>query len=137
MRGQGEMGWPYSAGAECPWPCTNPRPLLHATSHNRKSCNPPQQQALIYPLELVRTRLAVCPSGTYGGIFDCAGKVLRQEGVRAFYRGIVPSMIGILPYAGVDIAAFELLKERLLDEVGGGGRGGVGFVHRGRREGGG
>ncbi|RMZ52040.1 hypothetical protein APUTEX25_001234 [Auxenochlorella protothecoides] len=73
-------------------------------------------QALIYPLELVRTRLAVCPSGTYGGIFDCAGKVLRQEGVRAFYRGIVPSMIGILPYAGVDIAAFELLKERLLDE---------------------
>ena len=40
-----------------------------------------------------------------------------QEGWRAFYRGIVPSMLGILPYAGVDITIFELLKERLLDKV--------------------
>lgn len=75
-------------------------------------------QLLIYPLELVRTRLAVCPAGTYAGIIDCAGKVLRQEGVRAFYRGIVPSMIGILPYAGVDITTFELLKEKLIERVG-------------------
>ena len=71
------------------------------------------------PLLQVRTRLAVCPSGTYRGIADCARKVLAQEGWRAFYRGMVPSMLGILPYAGVDITIFELLKERLLDEVGG------------------
>ena len=70
------------------------------------------------PLLQVRTRLAVCPSGTYRGIADCARKVLAQEGWRAFYRGMVPSMLGILPYAGVDITIFELLKERLLDEVG-------------------
>lgn len=43
---------------------------------------------------------------------------MAQEGWRAFYRGMVPSMLGILPYAGVDITIFELLKERLLDEVG-------------------
>lgn len=42
---------------------------------------------------------------------------LQQEGWRAFYRGMVPSMLGILPYAGVDITIFELLKERLLDQV--------------------
>jgi len=73
-------------------------------------------QAIIYPLELVKTRLAVCPSGTYRGIADCICKVWVQEGWRAFYRGMVPSMMGILPYAGVDITAFELLKEKLLDE---------------------
>lgn len=73
-------------------------------------------QATIYPFELVRTRLAVCPSGTYRGIADCVRKVLQQEGWTAFYRGIVPSMIGILPYAGVDITIFELLKEQLLDK---------------------
>ena len=44
-------------------------------------------------------------------------QVLAQEGWRAFYRGMVPSMLGILPYAGVDITIFELLKERLLDQV--------------------
>lgn len=72
-------------------------------------------QAIIYPLELVRTRLAVCPTGTYCGIADTARKVLAQEGWRAFYRGMLPSMLGILPYAGVDITAFEMLKEHLLD----------------------
>lgn len=76
-------------------------------------------QSFIYPLELVRTRLAVCPSGTYAGIADCARKVASQEGLKAFYRGIVPSMLGILPYAGVDITCFELLKEHLLDEYDG------------------
>lgn len=76
-------------------------------------------QAIIYPLELVKTRLAVCPTGTYRGIADCMHKVWVQEGGRAFYRGLVPSMMGILPYAGVDITAFELLKEHLLDEYDG------------------
>jgi hypothetical protein len=54
---------------------------------------------------------------TYAGIADCARQVLVQEGWRAFFRGIVPSMLGILPYAGVDITIFELLKEQLLDKV--------------------
>ena len=76
-------------------------------------------QVIIYPLELVKTRLAVCPAGTYRGIVDCARKVLKQEGIRSFYRGLLPSMMGILPYAGVDITVFEMLKERLLDEYDG------------------
>lgn len=76
-------------------------------------------QAIIYPLELVKTRLAVCKPGMYSGIIDCARKVLAQEGARSFYRGLMPSMMGILPYAGVDITVFELMKERLLDEYDG------------------
>lgn len=76
-------------------------------------------QAIIYPLELVKTRLAVCKPGMYSGIVDCARKVLAQEGARSFYRGLVPSMMGILPYAGVDITVFEMLKESLLDEYDG------------------
>jgi solute carrier family 25 phosphate transporter 23/24/25/41 len=76
-------------------------------------------QAIIYPLEMVKTRLAVCAPGTYHGIIDCARKVWVQEGWRSFYRGLLPSMIGILPYAGVDITAFELLKEHILDEYDG------------------
>ena len=39
---------------------------------------------------------------------------------------MVPSMLGILPYAGVDITIFELLKERLLDRVSGAAGAGVG-----------
>jgi solute carrier family 25 phosphate transporter 23/24/25/41 len=38
-----------------------------------------------------------------------------EEGLASFYRGLTPSMIGILPYAGVDICVFEMLKEHLLE----------------------
>ncbi|CAL5218925.1 g671 [Coccomyxa viridis] len=76
-------------------------------------------QFAIYPLELVRTRLAVCPMGTYRGIWDCWGQIVRKEGWSCFYRGLTPSLIGILPYAGVDIMTFELLKEYLLERYDG------------------
>lgn len=50
-------------------------------------------QAIIYPLELIRTRLAVSPVGHYRGIAHCVQLVLAQEGWRAFYRGMLPSMV--------------------------------------------
>jgi Mitochondrial carrier protein len=55
------------------------------------ACCPPQ--AIIYPLELIKTRLAVSPAGSYTGIAHCAGQVLRHEGWRSFYRGMLPSMV--------------------------------------------
>ncbi|KAL3155458.1 hypothetical protein ABBQ38_011014 [Trebouxia sp. C0009 RCD-2024] len=71
-------------------------------------------QAIIYPMELVRTRLAVSSQGQYKGMADCIRNVLKYEGFRAFYRGLTPSLLGIIPFAGVDIAAFEIFKEKLL-----------------------
>ena len=50
-------------------------------------------QFAIYPLELVRTRLAVCPMGTYRGIWDCWGQIVRKEGWSCFYRGLTPSLV--------------------------------------------
>lgn len=70
-------------------------------------------QALVYPLEVVQTRLAASPAGTYAGALQCARAVWAREGPAAFGRGLVPTLVGLVPYAGVDIAAFELLKEAL------------------------
>lgn len=39
---------------------------------------------------------------------DCARQMLRKEGVRAFYKGYVPNTIGIIPYAGIDLAVYEV-----------------------------
>ena len=36
----------------------------------------------------------------YEGIFHCMSRIKREEGMRAFYRGLSPSMIGIVPFAG-------------------------------------
>ena len=71
-------------------------------------------QGSIYPLETIRTRLAVSPPGTYRGIGHCAGLIVRLEGFKGLYRGVGASMAGIVPYAGTDIAVFEVLKKELL-----------------------
>ena len=46
----------------------------------------------------------------YTGIGDCFAKTLRAEGVRGFYGGLGPTLLGIVPYAGVSFASFDLLK---------------------------
>lgn len=47
-------------------------------------------------------------TGQYAGMFDCAKKILRKEGVIAFYKGYIPNLIGIIPYAGIDLAVYEV-----------------------------
>lgn len=37
---------------------------------------------------------------------------LREEGVRGLYRGIGPTMCGILPYAGLKFYVYQTLKQR-------------------------
>jgi len=39
---------------------------------------------------------------------DCAKQILHKEGVRAFYKGYVPNTLGIIPYAGIDLAVYEV-----------------------------
>jgi solute carrier family 25 (mitochondrial phosphate transporter), member 23/24/25/41 len=65
----------------------------------------------IYPLEMVRVRLTVDSSNRYNGIGDAFKKIVRHEGPRALYKGLVPSMAGIVPYVGLDFAVYETLRE--------------------------
>lgn len=67
-------------------------------------------QTAIYPMEVLKTRLTLRKTGQYSGIFDCAKKILKKEGVKAFYKGYVPNILGIIPYAGIDLAVYESLK---------------------------
>jgi len=71
-------------------------------------------QTVIYPLEVLKTRLALRRTGEYNGVFDCAKQLYRREGFRVFYRGYIPNLLGILPYAGIDLAVYETLKRRYL-----------------------
>ena len=40
--------------------------------------------------------------------------VCRYEGVSAFYRGFVVNLFGIIPYAGINLALYETLKDAYL-----------------------
>lgn len=39
---------------------------------------------------------------------DCAKYIFQKEGVAAFYKGYIPNMLGIIPYAGIDLAVYEV-----------------------------
>ncbi|KAM7255849.1 hypothetical protein ACFE04_011590 [Oxalis oulophora] len=81
-----------------------------------------------YPLDLARTKLAyqvgdtrasfrnVYAKPAYGGIKDVLGSVYKEAGVRGLYRGVGPTLIGILPYAGLKFYIYEELKMRVPEE---------------------
>ncbi|KAJ6339437.1 hypothetical protein OIU77_007410 [Salix suchowensis] len=70
-------------------------------------------QTAIYPMDLVKTRLqtGVCQGGKAPNLGGLMKDIWVLEGPRAFYRGLVPSLLGIIPYAGIDLAAYETLKD--------------------------
>ena len=73
-------------------------------------------QAAIYPLEIVKTRMALSSSvehpraapTTMSGTFR---SVLAESGARGLFRGLAPSLVGIVPYAGIDLMANSSLRE--------------------------
>ncbi|EXB66845.1 Mitochondrial substrate carrier family protein B [Morus notabilis] len=78
-----------------------------------------------YPLDLARTRLAYQVVDTrgsfeykspYKGIKDVLFSVYKEGGVRGLYRGVGPTLIGILPYAGLKFYIYEELKRHVPEE---------------------
>ncbi|KAM4872827.1 mitochondrial adenyl nucleotide antiporter SLC25A24-like [Thomomys bottae] len=72
-------------------------------------------QTVIYPMEVVKTRLTIGKTGEYSGVIDCCKKLFIKEGVQTFFKGYVPNMLGIVPYVGLDLAVYELLKNYWLE----------------------
>ncbi|KAF9959239.1 hypothetical protein BGZ65_000693 [Modicella reniformis] len=96
-------------------------------------------QFSIYPLETIKTRImsstgrsqggqgvplssssslsatSLSPTATGTGIKRLSMRVMVREiwqktGLRGFYRGLGPSLVGIFPYAAIDLSVFETLK---------------------------
>lgn len=70
-----------------------------------------------YPMDLVRGRLTVQTEASphqYRGIFNALSTVFREEGARALYKGWLPSVIGVIPYVGLNFSVYESLKDWLI-----------------------
>ena len=71
-------------------------------------------QTVTYPLDFIRARLTVDMRSRYsGGVWSAMYTVVRTEGPLALYRGIVPSLVGIMPYVGIDFAVYDVLRDML------------------------
>ncbi|KAJ0817360.1 putative mitochondrial carrier protein [Helianthus annuus] len=63
-----------------------------------------------YPLELLKTRLTV-QRGVYKNLVDAFLKIVKEEGPTELYRGLTPSLIGVVPYAAANYFAYDTLRK--------------------------
>lgn len=68
-------------------------------------------QVAIYPLELLKTRIALSGRGQYHGLMHCWRSVIASEGPLALYRGLGASILGVIPYSSTELAVYSLLKD--------------------------
>ena len=47
----------------------------------------------------------------YDGILDAFLKILQKEGPAELYRGLAPSLIGVIPYAATNYFAYDTLRK--------------------------
>jgi solute carrier family 25 S-adenosylmethionine transporter 26 len=75
---------------------------------------------LMIPMDTIKTRLvtqagrAVVAEDAYRGIVDCAVRVLREEGIGAFYRGLPPRLISVVPMIGIQFGVYEFMRKAML-----------------------
>ncbi|XP_072133828.1 mitochondrial adenyl nucleotide antiporter SLC25A24-like [Mobula birostris] len=68
-------------------------------------------QTIIYPMEVIKTRLALGNTGQYKGFRNCLNTIIKNEGLSSLYRGYLPNLFGIIPYAGIELTVYEVLKK--------------------------
>ncbi|CAM6057289.1 unnamed protein product [Sphagnum tenellum] len=73
------------------------------------SCAGISSTVCMYPLELLKTRLTIQPN-EYRGILHALWRIISEEGVLELYRGLAPSVIGVIPYASVNYFVYDSLR---------------------------
>lgn len=73
---------------------------------------------ILYPLSVVRTRIQqnqfyLDPDSKYKNIRDVIVKLYNLEGVKGFYKGIVPSLLRSAPSNALFFSFYELFKNNL------------------------
>ncbi|TFY71640.1 hypothetical protein EVG20_g1370 [Dentipellis fragilis] len=62
------------------------------------------------PFDIVKVRMQTAPKGTYNGMLDCAGGILKNEGPLAFYKGTLTPLLGIGVCVSIQFAVLERCK---------------------------
>lgn len=68
--------------------------------------------AIVYPLDLLRTRVAVNLVPSFQSYFWVLRATARRHGIRSLWKGCYVSMMGVSVLAGIGFASYEYLKER-------------------------
>jgi solute carrier family 25 aspartate/glutamate transporter 12/13 len=70
---------------------------------------------MVYPIDLVKTRMQNQRSGRVGELLyknsiDCAKKVVKNEGFKGLYSGVLPQLIGVAPEKAIKLTVNDLVR---------------------------
>ena len=67
--------------------------------------------SLIFPLEVLKLRIASAKSNLYSGYIDACFKIIKEPGgIKNFYSGLEASIFSVIPNTGLNLFAYESLK---------------------------
>ncbi|ERN15337.1 hypothetical protein AMTRI_Chr05g69250 [Amborella trichopoda] len=84
-------------------------PLAHAASGVLATI---ASDAVLTPMDVVKQRLQL-PNTPYSGVRDCVVRMLRDEGLRAFYTSYRTTVVMNAPFTAVHFATYEAVKKVL------------------------
>ena len=67
----------------------------------------------IFCMDVVKTKLQSAPRGMYNGLWDCASKSYKQEGLSVFFRGTSVAMLRAFPLHGTIFVVYESIMKLL------------------------
>lgn len=77
---------------------------------------------MVYPIDLVKTRLqnqrgAQPGQALYKNSIDCFQKVIRNEGFRGLYSGVLPQLVGVAPEKAIKLTVNDLVRGAMTDKT--------------------
>jgi solute carrier family 25 aspartate/glutamate transporter 12/13 len=78
---------------------------------------------MVYPIDLVKTRMQNQRSADpgqrlYNNSIDCFRKVIRNEGFRGLYSGVLPQLVGVAPEKAIKLTVNDLVRGFFTDKQG-------------------
>ena len=78
---------------------------------------------MVYPIDLVKTRMQNQRSNRVGEMLyknslDCFKKVIRNEGARGLYSGVLPQLVGVAPEKAIKLTVNDLVRGHYSDKSG-------------------
>lgn len=75
---------------------------------------------MVYPIDLVKTRMQNQRSSRVGQVLyrnsiDCFQKVIKNEGFRGLYSGVLPQLVGVAPEKAIKLTVNDLVRGKLTD----------------------
>lgn len=75
---------------------------------------------MVYPIDLVKTRMQNQRSQRvgerlYSNSIDCAKKVIRNEGFKGLYSGVLPQLVGVAPEKAIKLTVNDLVRGKFSD----------------------